>query len=125
VRRNGTVYILEALRLSEGEKNYIVLYPEALEAMFAPSCENGAIIDASYSTPFSFSNTPLMEATFTVAVPENVMLDVGIALEKVIEIDRNKLIQHKSGVSVLDGIDYAFVVNNLANAIIGLHTIRT
>ena len=125
VKENGTVYILEALRLSDGESNYVIHYPEALAALLKPSRESGAIINDTYSTPFSFSDTPLMEATFTVAHPQKITLDVKAALEKIIEIDREKLINHKNKTCVLTGLDYAFVVNNLANVIIGLNIITS
>jgi hypothetical protein len=64
-----------------------------------------------------------MEACFTVVNAKNITLDVKAALEKIIEIDCKKLINHKNKTCVLAGIDYAFVVNNLANAVIGLNTI--
>lgn len=123
VKENGTVYILEALRLSDGESNYIMLYPEALEALLKPSRESGAIINYIHASPSSFGDTPLMEVGFTVVNPKSITVDVKAALEKIIEIDSKKLIDHKNKTSILAGIDYAFVVNNLANAVIGLQNV--
>jgi ABC-type lipoprotein export system ATPase subunit len=124
VKENGKVCILETLQLFDGESNYVILYPDAFKALLKPSCESGAIVNASYATPSSFKDIPLMEVTFTIVAPKNIVLDVNAALRKVIELDRAKLVKHKNGTTVLDGLSYAFVVNNLANAVIGIRSIE-
>ena len=120
VKPGGSVVVLECLELAVGESNFVMFDPEAIEALFAKCIENGSITNLSKATPETFSKRKLMEVHFIVKEPEKISIDVVSALNKVIEIEKNKLLSHRNHSKELKGVAYAFAVTNLANAIIGL-----
>ncbi|MDR1110518.1 MAG: AAA family ATPase [Deltaproteobacteria bacterium] len=117
IKLSGVLYILEALQLNMGEKDYVMLYPEAIKVLCETQGENLHLFPIT--RPSSHNGIPLMEARIKMTNPSEVLITCEHyiqVLEKVIEIETVKLVNNHDGVTKLGGLELAFVTHNLANA---------
>ncbi len=118
-KKGSKLFILEVLELDVGERRFVVLGKEALEALFACCVKSGAL-EVAIAEPKSHRGRPLLEAVLTVHDPDAASItneDVIRALQRVVVVGGKVLAESLVDSEKLRTRQLAFHCHNVANAV--------
>ena len=118
IKPKGKAVILECVELITGEREHVMLYKDAIKALFKEEQKKGSL-NIAIDNPHSHKGRPLMNVVITINNPQNIDIneqDVIQALNAVIKSDSLSLKNHFNESNKLSPISLAFKAHNLAHA---------